>query len=261
MRILFKNIQLCFPGHPLHGKKRDVFLDYNKVGAIGTNLDLPSRTKELTGGVLAPGLVDIGAFSGEPGYEQRETLRTLNRAGARGGYTHLFVVPNLDPVTDNRATVQYLMDEDHLIDIQPLGAVSKEGKGRDLAEIYDMNRAGVQAFSDGLKPIQDVGLMKRSLQYVKTFEGLVINTPYERSIEPDGILHESEISTRMGLKGIPEIAEAVMLKRDIDLLDYTGSKLLAHMVSAAESINILKKARKNQPDLFASVPFLNLIRT
>ncbi len=261
MRILFKNVQLCFPGHTLHGQNRDLLLDYDKIGAIGTNLEPPVRTKVLEGGILAPGLVDIGAFSGEPGYEQQETLRSLSRAGARGGYTHLFVVPNLKPVTDNRSTVQYIKDETDMIDIRPLGAVSKGIKGEDLAEIYDMNRAGVQAFSDGLNPISDVGLMKRGLQYVKTFNGLIINAPCEKSIEPDGMIHESKVSTQMGLKGIPEIAETVMLKRDIDLLEYTESRLLVHQVSTEESTHILKKARKALSSLYASVSFLNLIRT
>lgn len=261
MRILFKNVQLCFPGHALHGLNRDLFLDYNKIGAIGTNLEQPPRTKVLEGGVLAPGLVDIGAFSGEPGYEQQETLRSLSRAGSRGGYTHLYVVPNLNPVTDNRSTVQYLKDDTGLIDIRPIGAVSKGILGEDLAEIYDMNRAGVLAFSDGLEPIQDVGLMKRGLQYVKTFNGLIINTPHERSIEPDGLIHESKVSTQMGLKGIPEISETVMLKRDIDLLEYTESRLLIHQLSTEESTHILKKARKKLSNLHASVSFLNLIRT
>src|SRR5690606_20567079 len=116
--------------------------------------------------------------------------------------THVFVVPNLNPVTDNRSTVQYLKDESQLIDISPIGAVSRGTQGQDLAEIYDMNRAGVRVFGDGLKPIRDVGLMKRSLQYVKTFDGLIINPPLERSIEPEGLIHESKVSTQMGLKGI-----------------------------------------------------------
>lgn len=261
MRVLLKNVELCFPGHALHGKKRDILLEYDKVGDIGTNLTLPARTKVLEGGILTPGLVDIGTFSGEPGYEHRETIRTLTRSAARGGYTRLYVVPNLNPVTDNRSTVQYFRDESQLIDIRPLGALSHGTKGQDLAEIYDMNRAGVRAFSDGLKPIRDVGLMKRGLQYVKTFDGLVINTPLDRSIEPDGLIHESRISTQMGLKGIPEIAETVMLKRDIDLLEYTQSRLLSHQISTQESVGIIKKARKSIDRLYASVAFLNLIRT
>lgn len=261
MRVLFKNVELCFPGHALHGQKRDVLLEYDKVGAVGTNLELPARTRVLEGGILAPGLVDIGAFSGEPGYEHRETLRSLTRSAARGGYTHVFVVPNLNPVTDNRSTVQYLKDESQLIDISPIGAVSRGTQGQDLAEIYDMNRAGVRVFGDGLKPIRDVGLMKRSLQYVKTFDGLIINPPLERSIEPEGLIHESKVSTQMGLKGIPEIAESIMLKRDIDLLEYTESRLLSHQISSEESVEILKKARKSNDRLYASVAFLNLIKT
>ena len=261
MRILFKNVELCFPGHNLHGQKRDVFLDYNKVGNIGTSLELPARTRVLEGGILAPGLVDIGAFSGEPGFEHRETLRSLTRAAARGGYTHLFVLPNLNPVTDNRSTAQYIRDESELVDIRPIGAISRKTAGQDLAEIYDMHRAGVRAFSDGLKSIGDVGLMKRALLYVKSFAGLIINTPLDQSIEPEGLVHESRTSTEMGLKGIPEIAETIMLKRDIDLLEYTDSRLLCHQISAEESLEILKKARKRNPNLYASVSFLNLIRT
>lgn len=261
MRVLFKKVELCFPGHKFHGHKRDVLLEYNKVGDIGIDLSPPERTKVLEGGILTPGLVDIGAFSGEPGFEHRETIRTLTKAAARGGYTHLFVVPNLNPVTDNRSTVQYLKDESRLIDIRPIGAISKGLGGKDLAEIYDMHQAGVGAFSDGLVPVSDVGLMKRSLQYVKTFDGLIINRPLERSIEVDGLIHESKVSTQMGLKGIPEISETIMLKRDIDLLEYTESRLLSHQVSTEESIRILKQARKTNNQLFASVAFLNLIRT
>lgn len=261
MRVLFKNVELCFPGHPLHGKTQDVLLEYDKVSEIGDDLAQPTRTRVLEGGVLAPGLVDIGAFPGEPGYEHRETLRSLSRSASRGGYTHLFIVPNLNPPTDNRSTVQYFRDESQLIDIRPIGALSRGTQGQDLAEIYDMNRAGVRVFSDGLNPIRDVGLMKRGLQYVKTFDGLVINTPYDQSIEPDGLIHESMISTQMGLKGIPEIAETIMLKRDIDLQEYTQSMLLVHQISTLESVKILKKVRKSNDRIFASVAFLNLIRT
>lgn len=261
MRVLFKNVELCFPGHDLHGQKKDLLLDYDKVGEIGEDLSLPPRTKLLEGGILTPGFVDIGAFGGEPGYEHRETIRTLSRAASRGGYTHVFILPNLHPVVDNRSTVQYFRDESPLINIRPIGALSRGIKGQDLAEIYDMNRAGVRAFGDGLKSIHDVGLLKRGLQYVKAFGGIIINSPLDLSLEPDGIIHESRISTQMGLKGIPDIAETVMLKRDIDLQEYTGSRLLVHQISARESVEILKKARKNNGQLFASVALLNLIRT
>src|SRR5690606_6393808 len=125
MRVIFKNVELCFPGHALHGQKRDVLLEYDKVGAVGTNLELPARTRVLEGGILAPGLVDIGAFSGEPGFEHRETLRSLTRSAARGGYTHVFVVPNLIPVSDNPFTAQYMKDECKPIDISQLEAISR----------------------------------------------------------------------------------------------------------------------------------------
>src|SRR5699024_5098624 len=207
MRILFKNVELCFPGHERHGQTTDIFLDYNKVGAVGPDLEEPARTRILEGGVLAPGFVDIGTFSGEPGYEHRESIRTLSHAAAQGGYTHLFVVPNLLPVTDNLSTVRYLKDKSGLIAIHPMGAVSKQLQGENLAEIYDMHSGGVEVFSDGLKPVDQVGLMKRALQYVRAFHGLIVNLPFEKSIEPEGRIHENEGSTRMGMKGIPEMSE------------------------------------------------------
>jgi len=259
MRVLFKNVELCFPGHKHHGQITDVFLDYNKIGAIEPNLEAPARTRVLEGGVLAPGFVDIGTFSGEPGYEHRETIRTLSNAGARGGYTHLFIVPNLVPATDHLSAVRYLQAKSDLITIHPMGAVSKNLKGENLSEIYDMNSAGVNVFTDGLQPIHEVGLMKRALQYVKTFRGLVVNSPFEKSIEPEARIHENKGSTQMGMKGIPEISEILMLKRDIDLLEYTESRLLIHQISSKRSTEILQQKKKEIEGLFASVAVLNLV--
>lgn len=259
MRILFKHAELCFPGHELHGQKTDIFLDYNKIGAIGSGLAEPARTRVLEGGVIAPGFVDIGAFSGEPGYEHRESIRTLSRAAAQGGYTHLFVVPDLLPVTDNLSAVRYIQDQSQLIAIHPMGAVSTQLKGENLAEIYDMNSGGVEVFTDGLTPVRQVGLMKRALQYVRAFNGLIVNMPFEKSIEPEARIHENEGSTRMGMKGIPVMSEVLMLKRDIDLLDYTGSRLLVHQISSGRSVRILKEKKKDIEGLYASVAFLNLV--
>lgn len=259
MRVLFKNVELCFPGHKHHGQITDVFLDYNKIGAIEPHFETPARTRVLEGGILAPGFVDIGTFSGEPGYEYRETITTLSNAGARGGYTHLFIVPNLVPATDHLSAVRYLQAKSDLITIHPMGAVSKNLKGENLSEIYDMNSAGVNIFTDGLQPIHDVGLMKRALQYVKTFQGLIINFPFEKSIEPEARIHENKGSTQIGMKGIPEISEILMLKRDINLLEYTESRLLVHQISSKGSTEILQNKKKEIAGLSASVAVLNLI--
>lgn len=259
MRVLFRNVKLCFPGDEAHGRTTDLFLDYNKVGAVGDNLEEPHRTKVLEGGILAPGFVDIGTFSGEPGFEQRENLNTLKNAAARGGYTHLFVLPNLHPITDNLAAVRYLQNKSGQVAIHALGAVSQATDGEDLAEIYDMNSGGVRTFTDGLHPVNHVGLMKRALQYVRSFNGLVMNMPFEKTIEPDGRIHENAGSMQMGMKGIPEISEQIMLKRDIELLEYTESRLLSHQISSEKSLRLLKTGKKDLPELYASVAFLNLV--
>lgn len=259
MRILLQQVELCFPQSTHHNKKCDVLLEYGKVKLVQSSIEVPPRTKVLTGGVLAPGFVDIGCFGGEPGYEQRETKNSLKKTAARGGYTQVYVLPNLNPVTDNRSAVEFLKEDQGVVAIHPLGAVSHHLKGIDLAEIYDMHHSGVQIFTDGLKSIQNIGLMKRSLEYVKSFDGIILNQPNESSIEPDGVIHESTVSTAMGLKGIPELAETSMLKRDLDLLEYTGSKLISHNLSTAQSVQLIKEAKQKKLQVFASVAIMNLV--
>ncbi|WP_236980893.1 dihydroorotase [Membranihabitans maritimus] len=259
MRILFKNVELCFPGSGLHGQKTDIYLEYGTVKEIGQGIKEVPRTKILQGGVLAPGFVDLGAFTGEPGFEHKETLRTFSRSARMGGYTHVFVLPNVDPVTDDRSAANYLKDDTGSISIQPLGAITRDINGEELADIYDMHSSGVRAFTDGFCPIQSIGMMKRALEYVKAFDGVVMNQPYEHSLEPEGKIHESEISTEMGLKGIPVLAETTMLKRDIDLLEYTGSKLISHGISSEQSVVLIQKARKKGIQIFATAPFFNLV--
>lgn len=259
MRVLFQNVELCFPGSELHGKVLDVLLEYGKVKAIDSNIELAPRTKIVSGGILAPGFVDIGCFGGEPGFEHRETRASLVKAASKGGYTHVYILPNLDPVTDNKSAVRFLKNHGEVVQIHALGAISQGLKGIDLADIFDMHENGVSAFTDGMLSIQNTGLMKRALEYVKAFDGIVINQPYDYSIEPEGVVHESIVSTKMGLKGIPSLSEISMLKRDLDLLEYTGSRLIAHNISAAFSTTLISEAKKKDLRVFASVALMNLI--
>jgi dihydroorotase len=145
--------------------------------------------------------------------------------------------------------------------VYPLGALSLNGGGTDIAEYIDMFKAGAVGFSDGLKPCQDAGLLLRALTYVKTFEGLIIHHPEDKTLRGKGLMHEGLVSTSLGLMGVPVLAEVVALQRDLMLREYADSKLLVHAVSAADSLQILKKAREKSEKVFVSASYLNLIAT
>ncbi len=141
----------------------------------------------------------------DPGFEHKETLESGSKAAAAGGFTDVFVIPNTKPVTDNKSQVEYLSRNHSKLpaNIHPIGAISKNTEGKDLAEMYDMRNSGAVAFSDGINPVQSAGLLLKALQYVKTFEGVIIQIPDDKSVGANGQIHEGIVSTQLGLAGKP----------------------------------------------------------
>jgi len=205
------------------------------------------------------GWLDIGAQVGEPGFEHRENLQSVSAAAAAGGFTALACFPNTNPAIHSKSEVSFLKNNAQLVDFHPIGALSRDCAGENLAEVYDMAASGAVAFSDGAKSIASAGLMKRSLEYLKGIKGLVINHPNDTSLSKGGQLHEGEVSTKLGMKGIPALAETLMLKRDLDLLQYTNSKLHVHNISTAESVKLIKSAKSKGLNVTASVSIMHLI--
>ena len=255
MKILLKQVQIADPNSTYNGQHKDILITDGTIDAIADNL---SEADELIQGeklLVTPGWVDIFVHFNDPGYEQKETLISGAAAAVAGGYTHVFVLPNTKPVTDSKTQVAYLNQKTSSlpVTIHALGALTKAIEGNQLAEMYDMYASGAVGFTDGLLPVQSSGLLLKALQYVKAFAGVVIQLPMDRSIGEHGLINEGIVSTRLGLPGIPAMAEEIIVARDIKLLRYADSKLHFTGVSTAKSLEYIKRGKDAGLNLSCSV--------
>ncbi|HEX5151669.1 MAG TPA: dihydroorotase [Parafilimonas sp.] len=256
MNILLQQVTIADPDSPHNGNKKDILITDGIINRIGDDIS-DNATQKLNARdlIVSPGWVDIFAHACDPGYEYRETLETCAKAAAAGGFTQLFVLPDTDPVIDNKTQVEYIKQKSGnlKINIQPLGTVSKKREGKELSEMYDMRQSGATAFSDGLQPVQHAGLLLKALQYVRSFNGVIIQVPQDKSINASGLMNEGIISTRMGLQGIPAIAEELIIARDIELLSYTASALHITGITTKKSVELVKAAKDKGLNITCSV--------
>lgn len=256
MKILLKQAVIADPQSPFHSQTVDILIDQDKIVSISKHItDKADEVINAEGLIVSQGWVDVFAHFCDPGFEHRETLATGARAAAAGGYTEVFVLPNNKPVTDNKSQVEYIRRSGETLPatIHPMGAVTRGIEGKDLAEMYDMKNSGAVAFTDGLNPVQSPGLFVKALQYVKAFNGVLVQVPVDKSIGAGGLINEGLVSTRLGLPGIPALAEEIMIKRDIDLLRYTGSQLHITGISTATSLQLIAAAKKEGLQISCSV--------
>jgi dihydroorotase len=256
MNILLKQVKITDSNSPFNGKIFDLLIENNIIKKIGIDL-LDKATTVVEGNNLcvSPGWVDIFSHFCDPGFEFKETIETGSIAAAAGGFTRVFTLPNTKPIADNKSMVEYAAKQanDLPIYIHPIGAITQKTEGKELAEMYDMRNSGAIAFSDGLNPVQSPGLFIKALQYVKAFDGVLIQVPIDKSIGAAGLMNEGIISTRLGLPGIPAISEESILKRDIDLVRYTGSKIHFTGISTASALNLIRDAKKEGLSVTCSV--------
>lgn len=264
MQLLVKNATIIAPDSPYHEQTRDILIQKGKITAIAEQIDEPTaQIIEAEGLYLSPGWFDTWVQVGDPGFEHREDLDSVVAAGAAGGFTAITCLPNTQPVIQSKSQVLYVKNRVHasVVAVHPIGAISEQAAGKDITEIYDMQAAGAVAFSDGKNALQDGGLLMRSLQYVKKFDGLIINHPFNRSVAAGGQLHEGEVSTMLGIKGIPSLAEELMVIRDIYLAEYTQSRLHIANISTARAVELIQQAKAKGIQITASVAVLNLLHT
>jgi Dihydroorotase and related cyclic amidohydrolases len=197
----------------------------------------------------------------EGGFEHKETLQTGADAAFKGGYTDICLVPNLNPITDTKAQVHYLTSQKLPVRIHPLGAMSKSCDGKQLSEMIDMREAGAIAFTDGYNSSQHTGLFLKALQYVKAFDGIIIYIPIDTDIAPHALMHEGEISTQLGMPGQPALAEHLAVKKAIELLRYTHSRLHLTGISSQASLEYIHQAKKEGLQLTCSVSPFHLLFT
>ena len=264
MNFLIKKARIVYPGHPLHHKQLDIHIKDGKINKLGRGLRAhKTEIIDMPHVHISPGWLDINTFLGEPGFEHRETFESVTRSAKAGGYTALAPAPNTYPVADHKTSIHYLYKQsrDSGINVYALGAITVACEGRDIAEMIDMHHAGVAAFTDGLSSIQSGGVMLRALQYVKAFNGLIMNHPFDTSLAEEGLIHEGKVSTSLGMKGIPSLTETMMLQRDLDLLEYSGSRLHVLNISSRHSVDLIRIAKSSQLDITSSVPVMNLVAT
>jgi dihydroorotase len=229
------------------------------IGAAG----VPEGTDivNCSGKIVAPGLVDMRAFAGEPGFSHRETFASASQAAATGGITTVICQPDTSPVIDNSATVDFVMRrarDTAIVNIQPMAALTKGMRGEEMTEFGLLKAAGAVAFSDGDKSVTNALVMRRALTYARDFDALIVHHTEDPNLVGEGVMNEGEFATRLGLMGIPNAAEAVMLERDMRLVALTGGRYHAASLSCIDSLDILKRARDAGLAVSASVSINHL---
>jgi dihydroorotase len=259
---LLKNITVLDNTSEHNGKKVNVLIENGKIAKIGAAVeDAALEIIDFSGSYLAPGFCDLYVNINDPGFEYREDISSVANAAIAGGFTTICATANNHPITQTKAQVEYILNnaKNTPITILPIGAVTENFDGKTPTEMLDMHYAGAIAFSDVPHGIKDSGVLLRALQYVQPFNGLIITMPFDKTLVGDGQVNESEISVRMGMKGITNLSEYSVVQRDIELLKYTGGKLHFVGISTKESIELIRKAKAEQLNVTCSVFVHHLI--
>ena len=248
MKLLIKQARVVDPSSPFNGQITDIFIENGIITQIGNSITAKADQEVSIKGLhVSPGWVDVFANFADPGYEFKETLKTGAAAAAAGGYTDVFVIPNTKPVIHDKSGVEYISQKSMQlpVNIYPIGAITKNTEGNELAEMYDMKNSGAVAFSDGLNSVQSAGLLVKALQYIKAFDGILIQLPDDKSINPHGLMNEGIVSTQLGLQGKPAMAEELIVARDVKLARYAESKIHFTGVSTKKSVEYIKRGKAN----------------
>ena len=248
MKILIRGGRLIDPKNAIDGRY-DVLADGPVIEGISKNIGkVDSRTKivDASGLIVAPGLIDVHCHLREPGFEYKETIKTGTMAAARGGFTTIVCMANTDPVNDSRSVTEFIIDRAHaegVCKVLPCGAITKDLKGEELSEIGEMFEAGIVAISDDGKSVRRAGLLRKALEYAKTFKLPVISHCEDDTLS-GGCAHEGLASLLSGLEGVPAIAEEIIVGRDIAIARYVDAPIHLTHISTAGSIEIIERARK-----------------
>lgn len=264
MKMLIKQSKIIDPTSSFNGRTADILIVNGIIQSIGKNLvQKGAKVLEAKGLHVSPGWTDIFADFADPGFEYRETLVSGARAAAAGGFTDVCIVPNTRPAIDQKSSVEYIRAKAAAlpVNIHPLGAVTRNAEGKELAEIYDMRQSGAIAFTDGKNAIQSSDIMVKALQYIRPFNGVLIQLPDNKDIQPHGLMNEGVTSTRLGLQAKPAIAEELLITRDLKLAAYAGSRLHLTGVTTAASLKLVKEARQKKTDVTVSVTPAHLFFT
>lgn len=259
-RIIFRNAKLA------DGQTVDISIVGKDIESVGANLNLQGTEINCDGLIAIQGLVDLHTHLREPGFEQSETILTGSRAAAKGGFTAVHAMANTAPVADTAAVVEQVFalgEAAGYVHVQPIGAVTANLEGKQLADLLKMNqsRAGVTVFSDDGKCVSDSLVMRRALEYVKAFGGVIAQHAQDPNLTVDAQMNEGSLSFELGLTGWPQVAEEAIIARDVLLAEHVGSRLHICHVSTAGSVEIIRWAKARGVNVTAEVTPHHLILT
>lgn len=264
MQVLIRQARVLDKNSDFHNKIVDILVADGIIKDIAEAIDAKAdKVIEGKGLCVSAGWVDILADYAEPGYEHRETIDSGLKAAAAGGFTDVLLAPNTQPTVSSKSVIEYVQNRaaGHATKLRPLGSISHNIEGNVLAEMMDMRSQGAVAFTDGWKPVQNPNLMLKALEYVKAFNGLLMQIPVDASLSSNGLMHEGPVSTNLGMPGIPSLAETLVIHRDIELLRYTNSRLHLTGISSAEGVDMIRRAKADGLSITCSVTPYHLVLT
>ncbi|WP_196894544.1 dihydroorotase [Aureivirga marina] len=265
MKVLIKSATIIDATSPFHQQVKDILIIDGIISKIDSSIENTGEFEEinLENLHISTGWFDTSVSLGEPGFEERETIANGLEVAAKSGFSSIALNANTNPVTDNKAQVNYLKNKalGFATKLFPLGTLTKSSAGKEIAELYDMQQAGAIAFYDYTKAITNENLMKIALLYTQSFDGLVLSFPKNKTIAGEGYANEGVNSTKLGMKGIPALAEELQIARDLFLLEYTGGKLHIPTISTKKSVELIHEAKQKGLDVTCSVTPHHLMLT
>ena len=265
MKTIIRSAKIIDSKSSYHNKIVDILIADGCILKIENKIANSDHYQEIQFDNLhvSPGWFDSSVSLGEPGFEDRETIENGLVVAAKSGFTGIALQPNSYPIIDNQSQVHFVKSKAQgaVTELFPIGALTKESEGKDMAELFDMKNAGAIAFGDYNRSIENANLLKIALQYTQDFDGLVIAFAQDEKIKGNGVANEGIVSTRLGLKGIPNLAEELQVTRNLFLLEYTGGKLHIPTISTAKSVALIQEAKAKGLQVSCSVAVHHLVLT
>ena len=245
MEFLIRAAEILHPGSPFHKSTKDVLISNGRIQKISDHIDFDGQVVSCKDLKLSIGWFDMRAHFNDPGFEHKEDVDSGTATALAGGFTDVALLPNTNPVVSTKNSVTYYQKHNSVspITLHAIAAVTLNCEGKELTEMIDLHHAGAIAFSDGLKTIWHTDILLKALQYLQKFEGLLINRPEDDHLTTFGHMHEGQVSTMLGLKGMPSLSESIMIQRDLKLLEYAGGKIHFTLISAKESVELIREAK------------------
>ena len=261
MDIVFKEVRIIDSKSPFHNTIQNIHVKNGKIDKIGNTNFRSEKIIDCKGMNISNGWFDMRANFNDPGLEHKEDIQSGCEVAAVGGFTGIATLPNTEPVIQTKSHIEYLKSRStaYLPDIYPMAALTLDAKGDDLTEMIDLHHAGAIAFTDGEMPTLNTDILLKSLIYLQKINGLLINRPEDRMLTQFGDMNEGITSTMLGMKGMPALAEELMIKRDLDVLEYTGGKIHFSNISSKGAVSIIRKAKKKGMNVTCDVSIHHLI--